>query len=290
MAYFEKRHIGCFLAPAMIILVAFAAYITIALIYLAFCDWNVRSPAPTFAGVTNFFKMARDWEFWTSLGRTFLYMIISVTGEIVIGFFMAYTLNRRIPGLGIIRTLIIVPMAMTPVVVAMFWKILYDPVLGPINYFLSLAGITGPQWIGSSGTAFLSILIVNIWEWAPFSFLVITAGLTALPGDVYEAAVIDGANSIQVLFRLTIPMLKQVLLTLILLRSIEAMKAFDLIFVMTRGGPGNVTQVMPFYVYLRGFQWFDLGYAAALAVVLLVITNIFFQQFINKTGVRVFYD
>jgi multiple sugar transport system permease protein len=181
-------------------------------------------------------------------------------------------------------------MAMTPVVVALFWKIMYDPVLGPVNYFLSLLGITGPQWLGSTSTAFISVVLVNIWEWAPFSFLVITAGLTTLPKDAYEAAVIDGATGFQILFRLTIPMLKQVLLTLILLRSIEAIKAFDLIFVMTKGGPGNATQVMPFYLYLRGFQWFDLGYAAALSVFLIVFTNILFQAFINKTGVRVFYE
>jgi multiple sugar transport system permease protein len=286
----EKRHIAIFLAPALFLLVVFVAYLTISLLYLSLCDWNVRSPSPKFTGLNNLFKLVRDLEFWLSMVRTIVYMLMTVTGEIFIGFIMAYTLNRKIRGLGMLRTLIIIPMAMTPVVVALFWKIMYDPVLGPVNYFLSFLGISGFQWLGSSSTAFMSVVIVNIWEWAPFSFLVITAGLTSLPKDAYEAAVIDGANAVQILFRLTIPMLKQILLTLVLLRSIEAIKAFDLIFVMTRGGPGTTTQVMPFYLYLRGFQWFDLGYAAALAVFLIIFTNILFQTFINKTGVRVFYE
>jgi multiple sugar transport system permease protein len=155
---------------------------------------------------------------------------------------------------------------------------------------LSLIGIVGPEWLGSTKTAFLSLVLVTIWQNTPFSFLMITAGLTSLPTDVYEAAVIDGANSPQVLFRITIPMLKQVFLTLILLRMIEAFKAFDLIYTMTRGGPGTATQVMPFYLYIRGFEWFDLGYAAALSVALLFFSNFAFQTYINKTGVKVFYE
>lgn len=289
-AWLEKRYIGCFLAPALCIMGAFALYITVALIYLSLCSWNTTSPAPSFIGISNYLNILKDTVFWKSLGRTMIFVVCTVTGEIVLGFIVAYALNRKIRGLGVIRTLVIVPMAVTPVVAAMFWKIMYDPSLGPVNYFLSLLGIRGPEWLGSTSYALISVLIVNIWEWMPFSFLTITAGLNALPKDAYEAAMIDGATKFQTLFKLTIPMLKQVLLTLILLRTIDAMKAFDLVFTMTRGGPGESTQLLPYYIYLKGFQWFDLGYAAALSLVLLLICNYGFKFFINKTGVKVFYD
>lgn len=288
--WYEKNHTACFLAPAMITMAVFAVYVLAFLFYLALCNWNARSPSPTFTGLNNFIRMAGDREFWISLWRTVEYTAATVTGQVIVGFLLAYTLNRRVFGLGLIRTLLIVPMAMTPVVIGMFWKIIFDPSLGPINYYLSLLHIPGPVWIGASSTALASIMLVTVWQLAPYSFLTITAGFTSLPEEVYEAAVIDGANGFQILFRITIPMLKQVLLTLILLRMIEAFRAFDLIYTMTRGGPGTSTQLMPFYLYTAGFDWFDFGYAAALSVFLLFFVLFIFRLFINKTGVKVFYE
>lgn len=286
----EKRYLFCFLAPSMIILTAFAAYITIALIYLSLCNWNVSNPTPVLAGLTNYISILRDTSFWKSLGRTFLYLICTVTGEVGIGFFVAYIFNKEIRGIRYLRTLILIPMAITPVVAGMFWKVMYNASYGPINYFLSLIGLKGPAWIASDQTAFWSVLVVNIWQWMPFSFLTITAGFHSMPTDVYEAAKIDGASNLQTLFYVTLPMMKQVLLTLVLLRAIEAMKAYDLVYVMTSGGPGEATQLLPFYIYTKGFTWFDFGYAAAMSLILLFIANYLFKLFINKTGVRVFYE
>lgn len=286
----EKRYLFFFLAPSMIIMVAFAAYITIALIYLSLCNWNVNNPVPVFTGLTNYINILKDKSFWRSLGRTFLYLFCTVTGEIVIGFFVAYMFNREIRGIRFLRTLILIPMAITPVVAGMFWKVMYNTNYGPINYFLSLIGIKGPAWIASDKTAFWSVLVVNVWQWMPFSFLTITAGLHSISKEVLEAAQIDGASGMQTLFRVTIPMMKQVLMTLVLLRAIEAMKAYDLVYVMTSGGPGEATQLLPFYIYTKGFTWFDFGYAAAMSLVLLFLANNLFRLFIDKTGVKVFYD
>ena len=278
------------MTPAMAILLAFAVYITISLVYLALCNWNIRSPSPSFSGPSNFIAIARDNAFWQSLMRSAVFTVSSVFFEIILGFFMAYVLSKKIRALGLVRTLLIVPMAMTPVVIAMFWKIMYDPTLGPINYFLSLIGIRGPEWLGSTSTAFLSVIIVNVWQWVPFSFLVLTAGMAALPEEPYESARIDGANEFQIMLKLTLPMLKPIFLMLMLLRGVDAFKAFDLVFVMTRGGPGEVTQLLPYYIYLRGFQWFDLGYAAALSLVVLLFVNCVVSLFIKKTGVLAFYE
>lgn len=286
----EKKYIFCFLAPAMIILTAFAAYITISLIYLSLCNWNVTNPSPVFTGLTNYVNIVKDPSFWKSLGRTFLYLIFTVTGEVVLGFFVAYVFDKQISGMRFLRTLVLIPMAITPVVAGMFWKVMYNTSYGPVNYFLSLIGIKGPAWIASDKTAFWSVLIVNIWQWMPFSFLTITAGLHSISRDVYEAAQIDGAGKMKTLFYVTIPMMKQVLITLVLLRAIEAMKAYDLVYVMTSGGPGEATQLLPFYIYTKGFTWFDFGYAAAMSLILLVIANNLFKFFINKSGVNVFYE
>lgn len=286
----EKKYIVCFFAPAMVILIGFAGYITVELFYLALTRWNIKSPTPTFIGIKNFIDIAVDVNFWRALSITSIFTVCSVTLEIVLGFIVAFALFRKIAGLGIVRTLVIIPMAMTPVVVAMFWKIIYDPTLGPLNYFLSLVGITGPEWLSSTRIALFSLILVNVWEWMPFSFLVITAGMSALPKDVYDAAMIDGANFFQIIYKITVPMLKQVLLVLILLRTIDALKTFDLVFVMTHGGPGDVTQILPFYIYLKGFKWFDLGYASALSVVLLFFVMLIVRTYINNTGIKVFYE
>lgn len=250
----------------------------------------MTNPSPVFTGLTNYVNIVKDPSFWKSLGRTFLYLICTVTGEVVLGFFVAYVFDKQISGMRFLRTLVLIPMAITPVVAGMFWKVMYNTSYGPVNYFLSLIGIKGPAWIASDKTAFWSVLIVNIWQWMPFSFLTITAGLHSISRDVYEAAQIDGAGKMKTLFYVTIPMMKQVLITLVLLRAIEAMKAYDLVYVMTSGGPGEATQLLPFYIYTKGFTWFDFGYAAAMSLILLVIANNLFKFFINKSGVNVFYE
>lgn len=286
----EKRSNVLLLLPSLMVLLVFGIYLIGALIYLSFCDWNVQTPAPVFSGIDNYIAIVKDPNFWASLGRTAIYVIASVAAQVVLGFVVAYALNRRIPGLGVLRTLMIVPMAMTPVIVGIFWKILLDPSLGPINYYLSCVGISGPQWLAAKETALASVITVSVWASIPFCFLTITAGMNALPKDVYEAATVDGATKFQALFKLTLPMLKQVLLTLIILRSIDALKAFDFIYTMTNGGPGDATQILPFYIYLKGFHWFDFGAAAALSVVLLVIAGVLCKVFINKTGVKEYYE
>lgn len=287
--WFEKRYIGCFLAPALIILYGIAIYFTIALVYLALCNWNVKSPTPTFSGLQNFAAIFQDTHFWSSLGRTLIYIVATVSCEIVLGFIAAYAVVQ-ISHVGVIRTLIITPMATTPVVVGLFWKVMLSPDFGPVNYFLGCIGIHNVTWLASNKTALGSIVLMNVWEWMPFSFLVITAGLQSIPLEICEAAMIDGASAWQSLVKVKIPMMKQLMLTLVILRIIDALKAFDLVFVTTQGGPGEATQVLPFYIYLKAFDWFNFGYAAALSVIVLIIANVISKVFIKYTGVNSFNE
>jgi multiple sugar transport system permease protein len=275
------------MGPAGIFLVGFALYATIYLIYLSLCNWNVMNPSPVLTGFSNYVELMKDHQFWSSVEKTAIFVSAAVGAEIILGFLIALILNRKIVGLGVIRALLILPMAMTPAVVGLIWRILYDPTLGLINYLLSLVGIQGPAWVAKANTALFSLIVVDIWQWTPFAILVITAGLKALPIEPYEAAKIDGASALQTVRYITIPLLKQVLLVLILLRGIDALKTFDIIFVITNGGPGTATQTIVFYTFLRGFHWFSLGYASAISVVLMIVVTIGVKFFIRYTGVKI---
>jgi multiple sugar transport system permease protein len=275
------------MGPAGIFLVGFALYATIYLIYLSLCNWNVMNPSPVLTGFSNYVELVKDHQFWSSVEKTAIFVSAAVGAEIILGFLIALILNRKIVGLGVIRALLILPMAMTPAVVGLIWRILYDPTLGLINYLLSLVGIQGPAWVAKANIALFSLIVVDIWQWTPFAILVITAGLKALPIEPYEAAKIDGASALQTVRYITIPLLKQVLLVLILLRGIDALKTFDIIFVITNGGPGTATQTIVFYTFLRGFHWFSLGYASAISVVLMIVVTIGVKFFIRYTGVKI---
>ncbi|MGE5582355.1 MAG: carbohydrate ABC transporter permease [Bacillota bacterium] len=283
----SEKHFGFVLmAPATIYLAAVALYVTVFLVYYSLCNWSVSSPQPSFIGLVNYAQILKDSKFWESIVLTVVFLITAVGVEVILGFAIALLLNQQIYGVKIIRTLLILPMAMTPVVSGLIWRILYDPTLGLINYLLSFIGIKGPAWVATAGTALPAVILVDIWQWTPFAFLVITAGLQSLPAEPYEAASIDGAGPFQVLFRITIPLLKQVLLILILLRGIDVIKVFDTIYVITNGGPGTATQTLVFYTFLKGFQWFDLGYASAMAMFLLFAVTILVQFFVKRTGVN----
>jgi multiple sugar transport system permease protein len=283
----SEKHFGFVLmAPATFYLAAIALYVTIFLVYFSLCNWSVSSPKPSFIGLANYSEILSDLKFWQSILLTIIFLVSAVGVELILGFAIALLLNRPIFGVKVIRTLLILPMAMTPVVSGLIWRILYDPTLGLINYLLSLVGIKGPAWVATASTALPAVILVDVWQWTPFAFLVITAGLQSLPAEPYEAASIDGAKPHQVLFHITIPLLKQVLLILILLRGIDVIKVFDIIYVITNGGPGNATQTLVFYTFLKGFQWFDLGYASAMAMFLLLAVTVLVQLFVKRTGVN----
>jgi multiple sugar transport system permease protein len=205
--------------------------------------------------------------------------------QIILGLFIAVLMESILVGTGLMRALIILPMAVTPAVSGLIWRILYDPTLGLLNYLLSLIGIKGLAWVANSSTALASIILVDIWQWTPFSVLLIAAGLKALPIEPYESARIDGANSIQLFFYVTLPLLKNTLYVLILFRSIDIIKVFDIIYVITGGGPGVATQTATYYAFVQGFGWFNLSYASTIALAILVIVICLTEIFIRRTGV-----
>jgi len=196
---------------------------------------------------------------------------------------MALCLSKKIAGQSIIRTLFLIPLMLVPVVVAMVWKMLYHPSYGVINYLLSEVSFARINWLADKSVALYSVIITDIWEWTPLMFLILLSGILSLPEDPFEAAEIDGASKTQLFLYITLPLLKSIIAVALLIRVIDAFKLFDIIWVLTQGGPGISTETLSYYTYLKGFKHFDMGYAAALSFVLLgiviLMTTLFLKLF-----------
>jgi multiple sugar transport system permease protein len=273
-----------FISPVVVFLLVLTLVPTIYLFYLSLSRWDVITGTPTFNGLMNYLNLWRDQVFWASLRRTLVFVSASVSSQLILGFAMALLSNRpHIKGIGVVRTLIILPMSITPIVVGLMWRILYNPSFGLINAFLGLLGIVGPEWLGSKDTALLSVILVDIWQWTPFMFLMMTAGLQSLPAEPFEAALVDGASGFQILRLITLPLMKPIILVAVLFRIIDGFKVstFDSIFIMTKGGPGSITQTLNIYAFLTGFEWFNLGYASAMVVFTLVLLTIIGRLFLR---------
>jgi multiple sugar transport system permease protein len=200
-----------------------------------------------------------------------LYVVATTGLELVLGFALALVLSRRMRGLGIVRTLLIIPMAMTPVVVGLTWRLLYTPPFGLVNWSAGLVGIELPPMLTDPVLAMAAVVIVDVWQWTPFMMLLMLAGLQSLPSEPFEAAAVDGASRLQALRFLTIPMLKGIVLVALIFRGVDAFDTFDTIYVLTRGGPGTATQTLTMFDFFQAFRWFHYGYAAAIAVVMLLM-------------------
>jgi multiple sugar transport system permease protein len=269
------------LLPASLLLGALAVYPTLYLVWLSLSEWTPERPTPSFVGPRHFVELSlRDAFFWKSLGLTLLFLALALAIELLLGLFLALALvgtpgRGRRPGalLAALRTALAVPMTLTPVVVGLSWRILFDPDLGLLNAALALVGVQGPAWVADPRTALLSLVLVDAWQWTPFMVLTLGAALAQQPPDLHEAAAIDGAGPWSTLWHVTLPGLRRAIGAAVLLRGIDLFKAFDVLFVITEGGPGTATETLNLYAY-RVLRRFDIGYAAALGLVLLVTTVI----------------
>jgi multiple sugar transport system permease protein len=257
------------LPTAVVMLLVFG----VPLLFSAWLSLEAWSPdqtlfGGTFAGFDNYTDLISDPDFAGSLRLTLLYTAITVTAELLCGLGIALLLNIDLPYIAVFRTLLIVPMMITPVVAAFCWKLLLDPDHGVINYFLQQHII----WLGRPDTALLSVAVVNVWQNAPYVAILLLAGLRSLPHEPVEAASIDGASHWQVFWHITLPLLRPYILVALLLRMIFEFRAFDNIYVMTSGGPANATMVLSMYTYLASFVRFDLSLGAAASWMMLLIS------------------
>jgi multiple sugar transport system permease protein len=232
---------------------------------------SVNGPRMQYIAFDNYGLVATDPSFWDAVRVTGLYVVATTGTELVLGFAIALVLSRKLRGLGLVRTLLIIPMAMTPVVVGLTWRLLYTPPFGLVNYAASAIGVDLPPMLTDPVLAFVAVVIVDVWQWTPFMMLLVLAGLQSLPSEPFEAAAVDGAGRLQTLRYLTIPMLRGIVLVALIFRGIDAFDTFDTIYVLTRGGPGTATQTLTMFDFFEAFRWFHFGYAAAVAVVMLAV-------------------
>ena len=263
-----------FLAPTVGVLLAITIFPLVYSLALSLHSWTMGSlQGWRFVGLSNFQMILRDDPyFWTSVRVTLTYVSAAVGLELVLGLGIALLLNRRADGRGgVVQTLLILPTMMTPVVVGIVWRLLYNPDLGFLNYVMSLMGIPPQNWLGDLRTALPAVLAADVWEWTPFVALVLLAGLRAMPPEPFEAGAIDGASGWQVFRYITLPLLKPTILLASVLTMISSFQVFDLFQVMTSGGPDDQTRALSLDIYESAFRYQRMGWAAAVSVVLFLV-------------------
>jgi multiple sugar transport system permease protein len=272
-----------FILPTVAFLIVFNIFPLLYSLGFSFTQYraSLQKP-PEFVGFQNYMDLLADPAIWENFTTTAAYVIVSVGGQMVVGFSLALLLNRPFPLKGLVTTLLMLPMMLSPAVVGLFWKLLYDPSWGPINYAL---GIGKFEWLSSPTNALFAVAITDIWMWSPFVMLLSLAGLSAVPKHLYEAAAIDRAGWWYTFRRITLPLVAPILLIALIFRTMEAFKAFDLPFVMSTASVETVS----IRLYQIAFQGWDTGKASALAyivlIVVLAITNIY-VKYLNKVKER----
>jgi len=278
-----------FLLPGVILILALSIFPLLFSLYLAFSKWQPSAIGMgiRFIGIKNFIDLFHDENFRITLLNTLFYVIVGTIMEGIIGFGLAILLNQNIRGKKFFRVVFLMPMMLTPVAVAYMWKMLFDEMMGPINFFLKHLGIHPVSWLSNPHMAKMSILIIDAWEWIPFMMIIFLAALQSLPKEPYEAAYIDGATGFQALVYITFPLIYPIIITASLLRGVEMFKIFDIIMITTGGGPGLSTASSSIYGYYVAMKHFNLGYASAISYALLITVIILSMTFLNLFRERV---
>ncbi|CAM4091479.1 sugar ABC transporter permease [Paenibacillus alkaliterrae] len=275
-------------APIVIFLLAVTVFPTLFALYTSTQHYFLSEPYNKhFTGLGNYAYMLQDSRFWGSLKTTFIFMASSIVIEMIMGIALALLMTRKFFGSGLAKTLFLLPTITTPVVVGLIWVMLYDPQFGFINYVLGELGFAPQAWLSGEKSAIWAVVAVDVWEWTPFVALVVLAGLQSLPDEPYEAATVDGANTVQKFFHLTLPLITPYLLIAFVFRFMDLFRWFDTIYVMTKGGPGTATETLNMFGYLTGFNFMNVGYAASIGLTMLfMITAIskFVIYLANKKG------
>jgi len=258
--------------PAVLYLLIVNLYPLIYVFRLSFTRYAIASTAPpVFNGIENFKSVLTTPRFWASLKVTVGFSFLNVVVQLVLGFVVALLLNNMRRGRQLITTLLLLPMMIAPAIVAFIWKMIYNPYWGPLNYMLQQVGIEGRSWASDPVWALPALLVADIWQWTPFMIILLLAGLQSLPRSVYEAAYIDGSSPWQVFRNITLPLMYPFIYLAFILRVIDSFKIFDLVYIVTKGGPGTVTENLGWFTYETGFVHFNIGWASALSVVQLII-------------------
>lgn len=282
----EKWAPWLLLAPTLIIMNLVGVYPLLHSLYISFTGLRPTNPNQHqgWVGFDNYIRALTDDQFWHAIAMTGVFTAASVSISLVLAISMALLFNRKLPGFVLMRSMILIPMLITPIAVGLTWRIMMMPELGVLNYLLSLVGVEPLIWASSRQTAMITMILVDVWQWTPFMFIIIFAGLKSLPRSPFESAAIDGAGPIMTFWQITLPMLKPVIVISTLLRMLDAIRTYDTVYIVTRGGPDFATDLISVYLQRVNFRFFDLGYGAAASWLILIIVLIVVLIFVNLTG------
>jgi multiple sugar transport system permease protein len=255
-----------FIVPAGAVVAAVILFPWAFTLFMSAHDWHIGGGI-SFNGLANYARMLTDERFGMAVLRTLYFTALSVLLPMVLGIAAAVTFHREFPGRGLARTLFILPMMATPVAVALVWTMMFHPQLGVLNYLLTSVGLPPSEWVYAAGTVIPTLVLVETWQWTPLVMLIVLGGLASLPVDPYEAADLDGASAWQAFRHITLPLVWPFILSAAVIRGIDALKAFDTIFVISNGGPGTASETLNLLLYLQAFSFYDMGYASAIVVV-----------------------
>ncbi|APG88890.1 carbohydrate ABC transporter permease [Sinorhizobium americanum] len=279
-----ERHLRyLMLAPTVLILLALTIFPSVYMFYAAVHRISPNPDLPwEFVGIGNFARLISDPQFHVALRNTAVFTIVAVALEFLLGLGLALLLDRFIRRLSFLKTVLMIPMMLPPIAVAITWKLIYEPQFGVLNEVMFLLGLPVQAWAGDVNLAMFSIIVADVWQWTPFIFLLMLAGLASLPVEPYEAAALDGASSWRQFWDLTLPFLKPVIAIALLLRVMDALRLFDLVFILTGGGPADRTKVLSLYIYQVAYRFADPGYAAAMSLFVLFVTIVLSTWFMKR--------
>lgn len=271
--FVEHHPVLVFTLPATLVVFVLMVFPVFYTLYMSLHSWFASSlTAPEFIGLQNFKRaFTQDERFRNAIWLTLYFTVLATALQLFLGVALALLLNRPFRGKGFFRSIFLMPMVATPVAIALVWMMMYNPTLGVMNYLVGLVGLGPYKWVSDVRFVIPALAVVDTWEWTPLITLITLAGLAALPLEPYESALIDGATPAQMFWRITLPLLRPTIVVALLFRSIDCLKTFDIIYVMTAGGPGFASETLNVYTFQVGLFYFHIGYASSLLVILFAL-------------------
>jgi len=266
----RRRAYYWFIVPALVVVGAVIVFPWLFTLWMSAFDWTIGSAAH-FVGFGNYAKLATNQRFLEAILHTFYFTALAVAAPLVLGTLAALIFHRDFPFRGVLRGVFVMPMMATPVAVALVWTMMFHPQQGVLNYLLSLVGLPPSLWVYSPTLVIPSLVLVEVWHWTPLVMLIVLGGLAALPTEPYESARLDGASEWQLFRFITLPLVAPFIVVAAVIRTIDALKTFDTIYVITGGGPGTASETINLYLYLQAFAFYNIGTASAVVVVFFVI-------------------
>jgi len=259
-----------FILPGVLATLALIAFPWVFTVWMSLHEWKLGG-ARTWVGFSNYAALVVNQRFLESVWHTTYFTVLAVVFPLAIGTWAATVFHRRFPARGLLRTIFIMPMMATPVAIALVWAMMFHPQLGVLNYLLSLVGLGPSEWVFARATVIPSLALVEIWLWTPFVMLIVLGGLATLPVEPYESAQLDGASQWQMFRHITLPLVAPFLVVAAILRLIDAIKAFEVIYVISSGGPGTASETINLYLYAQAFSYYNIGTASSVVVVFFAI-------------------